>query len=65
MHVCMHCAWVRVECMCEMTGNPHRVACDECARMKEKCVWPEVVMGSGGTRKGKAVETSLQAASAT
>ena len=51
--------------MCEMTGNPRRVACDECMRMKEKCVWPEVVMGSGGTRKGKAVETSLQAASAT
>ena len=44
--------------MCEATGNPCRVACDECARMKEKYVWPEVVMGSSGTGKGKAVETS-------
>ena len=47
--------------MREVTGNPRRVACDKCTRMKEKCVWLEVVMGSSGTGKGKAVETSLQA----
>ena len=58
---CVHCAQVGVECTCEATGNPRRVVCDECTRMKEKCVWPEVVMGSSGTGKGKVVETSLRA----
>ena len=29
--------------------------------MKEKCIWPEVAMGSGRTRKGKAVKTLLRA----
>ena len=57
----MHCACVGAECMHEATGNPCHVVCDECMRMKEKCVWPEVVMGSGGTGKGKVVEMSLQA----
>ena len=58
---CVRCAQVGVECTCEATGNPRRVVCDECVRMKEKCVWPEVAMGSSGTRKGKAVETSPRA----
>ena len=56
---CVRCARVGTECTREATGNPHRVTCDKCARMKEKCVWPEVAMGSSGTGKGKAVETSL------
>ena len=59
--VCMRCARVGTECTREATGNPRRIACDECARMKEKCVWPEVALGSSGTGKGKAVETSLRA----
>ena len=58
---CVRCARVGTECTREVTGNPRRVACDECARMKEKCVWPEVAMGSSGTGKGKAVETSPRA----
>ena len=47
--------------MCEATGNPRCIACDECTRMKEKCMWPEVALDSGGTRKGKAVKTLPQA----
>ena len=58
---CVHCAQVRVECTREVTRNPRCVACDECARMKEKCMWPKVAMGSSGTRKGKAVEMSPRA----
>ena len=58
---CVRCARVGMECTCEVTGNPRCVACDKCARMKEKCVWPEVAMGSSGTGKGKAVETSPRA----
>ena len=58
---CVRCARVGTECTCEATGNPRRVACDKCARMKEKCVWPEVAMGSSRTRKGKAVKTSPRA----
>ena len=54
---CVHCARVGAECTREVTGNPRRVACDECMRMKEKCMWPEVAMGSSRTGKGKAVET--------
>ena len=57
----MHCAQVRMESMHEVTGNSCHVMCNECARMKEKCMWLKVVMGSDRTRKGKGVEMSLRA----
>ena len=48
---CVRCARVGAECMREATGNPRRVACDECARMKEKCMLMEGEAQCTGTRR--------------